>query len=46
MAEKTARRILLLQVLIFGALFGFLLFKEMPGAIREVRMWKMANLKR
>jgi hypothetical protein len=46
MAENTAKKILLLQGLLLVLAFGWLLFKEMPGGVREVRMWKMANLKR
>lgn len=40
-----ARRILIAQGIIIGALGLGVLVKEWPGLVREIRIWRMANLR-
>jgi hypothetical protein len=37
-----ARRILLAQVILLCAALVALLLRELPGLVREIRMWRMA----
>ncbi|WP_181139158.1 hypothetical protein [Streptomyces sp. Ru72] len=37
----TARRVLMAEALIVGGLALTLLVREMPGIMREVRIWRM-----
>ncbi len=37
----TARRVLIAEALIVGGLALTLLVREMPGLVREVRIWRM-----
>lgn len=41
----TARRVLMAQALIVGGVALTLLVREMPGLVREVRIWRMAGLR-
>lgn len=41
-----AKRILIAQGVILGVGLLALLLNELPGAIREVRMWRMASFQR
>ncbi|GHF71794.1 hypothetical protein GCM10010218_61280 [Streptomyces mashuensis] len=40
-----AKRILLAQVALVGGAALVLLAKEMPGLVREVRIWRMAGFR-
>lgn len=37
----TARRILIAQAVLVGGALLALLLRELPGAVREVRIWRM-----
>ncbi|MBX9397427.1 hypothetical protein K4749_28530 [Streptomyces sp. TRM72054] len=39
----TARRILMAEAVLVGGALLALLVKEFPGAVREVRIWRMAG---
>lgn len=39
----TARRILMAEAVLLGGALLALLIKELPGAAREVRIWRMAG---
>ncbi|WP_328773607.1 hypothetical protein [Streptomyces sp. NBC_00286] len=39
----TARQILMAEAVLVGGAFLALLVKELPGAVREVRIWRMAG---
>ena len=39
----TAKRILIAQAVLAGGLAVAILAKEMPGLVREVRIWRMVN---
>ncbi|WP_369205635.1 hypothetical protein [Streptomyces sp. PU-14G] len=38
-----ARRVLFAQVAVVGALAAGILVRELPGAVREVRIWRMVG---
>ena len=42
---STAQRVLIAQGLVLGAAALALLAHELPGIIREVRIWRMINLR-
>ncbi|MEV0084896.1 hypothetical protein [Saccharopolyspora sp. NPDC050642] len=37
-----ARKVLILQAALIGAGLAALLLRELPGLVREIRMWRMA----
>ncbi|GEC05343.1 hypothetical protein SSP24_29980 [Streptomyces spinoverrucosus] len=39
----TARRILMAEAVLVGGALLALMVKEFPGAVREVRIWRMAG---
>ncbi|WP_225851175.1 hypothetical protein [Streptomyces sp. HPF1205] len=39
-----AKRVLMAEALIVGALGLMVLAKEMPGLVREIRIWRMAGI--
>lgn len=39
----TAKRILIAEAVLLGGALLALLVKEYPGAVREVRIWRMAG---
>ncbi|MCQ4041421.1 hypothetical protein ACFOSC_13165 [Streptantibioticus rubrisoli] len=41
----TAKRVLIAQAVLAGAAALVILAKEFPGLVREVRIWRMADLK-
>ncbi|MGW1162338.1 hypothetical protein ACWD5Q_30610 [Streptomyces sp. NPDC002513] len=41
----TAKRVLIAQGLLVGAVALTLLAREMPGLIREVRIWRMVGVR-
>ena len=41
----TARRVLIAEALIVGGLALTLLVREMPGLVREVRIWRMTGFR-
>lgn len=42
----TAKRILLAQAALLGVVLAAMLVRELPGLVREIRMWRMARLRR
>lgn len=38
-----AKRVLMAEAVIIGALGLMVLAKEMPGVVREIRIWRMAG---
>jgi hypothetical protein len=40
-----ARRILIAEAVIVGGLVLGVLLRELPGAVREVRIWRMAGFR-
>ncbi|GAA4837869.1 hypothetical protein GCM10025787_17700 [Saccharopolyspora rosea] len=42
----TAKRILLAQAALLGVVLVAMLVRELPGLVREIRMWRMARLHR
>ncbi|GHF06339.1 hypothetical protein GCM10014715_72960 [Streptomyces spiralis] len=41
----TAKRMLVAEAVVVGGLALALLVKEMPGIVREVRIWRMVGLR-
>jgi hypothetical protein len=41
----TAQRVLLAQGVLLGAVTLALFVQELPGIVREVRIWRMSNLR-
>lgn len=41
-----AKRILVAQCVLIGIAVAAILLRELPGAIRELRMWRMARLRK
>ncbi|MGW3495954.1 hypothetical protein [Streptomyces sp. NPDC001020] len=41
----TAKRVLIAQALIVGGLAVVLMAREMPGLMREVRIWRMVGFR-
>jgi hypothetical protein len=41
----TARRVLIAEALIVGGVALTLLVREMPGLVREVRIWRMVGFR-
>ncbi|MFR9796522.1 hypothetical protein ACL02U_11550 [Streptomyces sp. MS06] len=44
MAELTARRVLTAQAVLVGGAVLALLIREIPALVREIRIWRMADL--
>ncbi len=42
MAQLTARRVLTAEAVLVGGAALALLIREIPGLVREVRIWRMA----
>ncbi|UGQ11492.1 hypothetical protein LO772_32705 [Yinghuangia sp. ASG 101] len=42
--EQLARRVLIAQVVIAGAVLALVLGREIPGIVREVRIWRMVGV--
>ncbi|MGY1438967.1 hypothetical protein [Streptomyces reniochalinae] len=40
-----ARRVLIAQVAVVGMLAAGILVRELPGAVREVRIWRMVGFR-
>ncbi|GGP33367.1 hypothetical protein [Streptomyces abikoensis] len=45
MAGPMARRLLITQALVAGAVTLGILVKEFPGLVREIRIWRMVGLR-
>jgi hypothetical protein len=45
MPTNMAQRILLAEMVLVGGLALVLLVREMPGVVREVRIWRMASFR-
>jgi hypothetical protein len=44
--SSMAERILIAETVVLGLIVLGVLGRELPGAIREVRMWRMASLRK
>ncbi|MFE9452140.1 hypothetical protein [Streptomyces sp. NPDC006739] len=43
MVQMTARRVLTAEAVLVGGMMLALLVRELPGLVREVRIWRMAG---